>query len=156
MECPLPPAKLAELFSAITGPMLQLKFSVSNRGADPSLFWRTGIVSIPGERPVAVAISSDQASCTRLTAAMFACTDQDVDLTMAEDALSELANMAAGEVKRALRLDQALALPKVLQEVNLSGQTSSNGWAGVVLESPGGQVLVSISTEPQTVKEHTV
>jgi CheY-specific phosphatase CheX len=75
---------------------------------------------------------------------------------MAEDALSELANMAAGEVKRALRLDQALALPKVLQEVNLSGQTSSNGWAGVVLESPGGQVLVSISTEPQTVKEHTV
>ena len=54
------------------------------------------------------------------------------DTAMAEDALRELANMTAGKVRRALRLDEALAVPRmvapgVINTVSHKSVVLSNG-----------------------------
>jgi hypothetical protein len=39
---------------------------------------------------------------------------QDVDISMMEDTLRELANITAGQVKRAMCIDSALGLPRIV------------------------------------------
>lgn len=158
LSMPLDPPTIAKLFSGVTKTMLDLEFVLAPPAlptADLDLFWSTAVVALPGRQPVAIGISSSESGCLLLGAAMFACELAKVEAEMARDAISELANIAAGEVKRTLRLDQAIALPKLLLGKELGGGAEAGAWRRVLLRSGAVRVVVSISTNQATVEEHT-
>jgi len=109
-----PPEKMASLVSGVTQTMLGLTFVPDDAKTHRDLAWRTAVLPIAGERPLTVGLSSDQSGCSRLSAAMFACPQGDVDQTMMNDALCELVNMTAGLLKSVMSLNQALGLPKIV------------------------------------------
>ena len=109
-----PPEKMATLVSGVTQTMLGLTFVPDKAKTHEALTWRTAVLPIPGERPLTIGLSSDQHGCSRLSAAMFACSTDEVDQTMMNDALCELVNMTAGLVKSVMSLNQALGLPKII------------------------------------------
>jgi hypothetical protein len=115
---PLPKAeKLAALVSSVTETMLGLSFvPAATVTAHPGLTWRTAIMLVDGPRPVSVGLSSDESGCTKLAAAMFGCKPDGVDVGMINDALRELVNMTAGLIKREMSLDQALAVPSIIDD----------------------------------------
>ncbi len=115
---PLPKAdRLAALVSNVTETMLGLSFVPAvTVEAHPGLTWRTAIMLVDGQRPVSVGLSSDEPGCTKLAAAMFGCKPDGVDVGMINDALSELVNMTAGLLKREMSLDQALSVPKIIED----------------------------------------
>ncbi|MFL5262829.1 MAG: chemotaxis protein CheX [Anaeromyxobacteraceae bacterium] len=105
---------MASLVSGVTQTMLGFTFVPDDAKAHRDLSWRTAVLPIAGVRPLTVGLSSDQSGCSRLSAAMFACPQTDVDQTMMNDALCELVNMTAGLLKSVMSLNQALGLPKIL------------------------------------------
>ena len=111
------PDHLAALVSNVTNTMLGIEF-VHEESSDPhpALVWRTALLPIPGPRPITIGLSSDEAGCLALSGAMFSVASNEVDSSMINDSLCELLNMTAGLVKGALLLDQALGLPRILQE----------------------------------------
>jgi Chemotaxis phosphatase CheX len=109
-----PPEKMASLVSGVTQTMLGLTFVPDEAAAHRDLTWRTAVLPIAGERPLTVGLSSDKHGCSQLSAAMFACSPEDVDQNMMNDALCELVNMTAGLLKSVMSLNQALGLPKIL------------------------------------------
>ena len=115
---PLPKAdRLAALVSNVTETMLGLSFAPSTEAAaHPGLTWRTAIMLVDGPRPVSVGLSSDEAGCAKLAAAMFGCGTDGVDVGMINDALRELVNMTAGLLKREMALDQALSVPSIIDD----------------------------------------
>jgi hypothetical protein len=94
--------------------MLGLAFVRDERERQTGLTWRTAILPIPGKRPLTVGLSSDDHGCSRLSAALFACSTEEVDHTMMNDALCQLVNMMAGLLKRCMSLDQPLGLPEIV------------------------------------------
>ncbi len=115
---PLPKAtRLAELVSNVTETMLGLSFVPAEKAtAHPGLTWKTAIMLVDGARPVSVGLSSDEAGCAKLAAAMFGCGTDGVDNGMIDDALRELVNMTAGLLKREMSLDQALSVPSIIDD----------------------------------------
>lgn len=115
---PLPKAdRLAALVSNVTETMLGLSFAAATSvAAYPSLTWRTAIMLLDGPRPLSVGLSSDEAGCAKLAAAMFGCQPAGVDVGMINDALRELVNMTAGLLKREMGLDQALSVPSIIDD----------------------------------------
>lgn len=115
---PMPKAeRLAALVSNVTETMLGISFAASEGvQAHPSLNWRTAIMLVDGPRPVSVGLSSDETGCAKLAAAMFGCKPDGVDVGMMNDALRELVNMTAGLLKREMALDQALTVPKIVDD----------------------------------------
>jgi hypothetical protein len=113
---PLPKAdRLAALVSSVTETMLGLSFvPAAEAPAHPNLTWRTAIMLVDGARPISVGLSSDEAGCAKLAAAMFGCATDSVDVGMINDALCELVNMTAGLLKREMALDQALSIPSII------------------------------------------
>jgi hypothetical protein len=109
-----PPEKMASLVSGVTQTMLGLTFVPDNAKGHRDLSWRTAVLPIAGARPLTVGLSSDQHGCSCLSAAMFACSPDEVDQNMMNDALCELVNMTAGLLKSVMSLNQALGLPKIL------------------------------------------
>ncbi len=109
-----PPEKMASLVSGVTQTMLGLTFVPDGAPGHRDLSWRTAVLPIAGERPITVGLSSDQLGCSHLSAAMFACSPEEVDQNMMNDALCELVNMTAGLLKSVMSLNQALGLPKIL------------------------------------------
>jgi len=110
-----PPDKMASLVSGVTHTMLGLTFVPDDEPSPPpALVWRTAVLPIAGARPITVGLSTDEAGCSELSAAMFSCPKDAVDQSMMNDSLCELVNMTAGLLKSAMSLDQALGLPKVL------------------------------------------
>lgn len=109
-----PPEKMASLVSGVTQTMLGLTFVPDEASGHRDLTWRTAVLPIAGERPLTVGLSSDEHGCSRLSAAMFACSPDEVDQNMMNDALCELVNMTAGLLKSVMSLNQALGLPKIL------------------------------------------
>ena len=109
-----PPEKMASLVSGVTQTMLGLTFVPDGTAGHGDLSWRTAVLPIAGERPLTVGLSSNQSGCSQLSAAMFACSPDEVDQTMMNDALCELVNMTAGLLKSVMSLNQALGLPKIL------------------------------------------
>jgi hypothetical protein len=79
----------------------------------PPLSWRTALLPIVGNRPLTVALSSDQQGCLSLGAALFACEVASVDQEMVDDTLRELVNMIAGQVRTAVAGDQSLGLARI-------------------------------------------
>ena len=98
----------------ITTSMMNLRFAlVRNTPSDMKPF-RRAVLPIPGQTPISIVVTSDQISCEKLSSRLFMVTPAEVDVPMIEDTLRELANITAGQVKRAMSLDQALGLPKIL------------------------------------------
>lgn len=136
----IPAERLAVSISNVTTTMLGKRFAATE--AKPPALWRTAVLPIPGARPVMVALSSDRPGCAALAAAML-CSDEasigDADI---DDFLRELLNMAAGQIKRELGLDQALGLPKVVDGQALF---ASHPWSHQVLDSGRIHLVVSLS-----------
>ncbi|MFT3710953.1 MAG: chemotaxis protein CheX [Archangium sp.] len=111
---PLPDAQtLATLVSNVTSTMLGISFAPVDTPPSTAGEWRTALLPIPGARPVVIGLASETESARRLSAAMFSCPGEEVDESMRDDSLRELANMTAGLVKNALGLDALLGLPVI-------------------------------------------
>ena len=133
---PLPAGEvLATMVSNVTQTMLGISFVASQGEPPDALKWKTAVLPIPGSRPITVGLSSDEPSCTALSAAMFAVAHAEVDSTMVDDSLRELLNMTAGLVKSNLSLDQALGLPTIRPAGVEHPKVSAPGGAGVVLKA---------------------
>jgi hypothetical protein len=130
------PSTLAVLVSNVTKTMCGLSFVPA--AADErteQLCWRIATLPIGGARPIRVALSSDEAGCAALGSALFSMPPEQLDQSMIDDSLCELLNMAAGQIKTALALDQALGLPKIVSAKDLpAGRALVEG---VVLRSCG-------------------
>lgn len=106
------PEALAKMVNAVTGTMMNVHFHVAE--APEVLPFRRAVLPIPGELPVSVVVSSDQQSAQFLGSKLFSVDPAAVDTSMIEDTLREIANITAGQVKRAMKLDQALGLPSIV------------------------------------------
>ena len=136
--------KVAQIVSHVTETMIGLTFKVS-KGAKfhPALCARTALLPI-GKGELVVGLSSDDRGCAVIGAALFSCAVTSVDRTMMNDSLSELVNMAAGQIKVALRVDHALGLPSILE--TSEGPSGLSGHLRIVHLSakPGVDLLVWI------------
>ncbi len=126
--------KLASLVSGVTKTMLGLTFLPDSGGPRSELVWRCAILPIPGGKPITVGLSTDEAGCAALTAAMFSCPAGDVDSSMMNDSLCELVNMTAGLLKSHMALNQALGLPKIVTG-NQAPPVPDRGHYSVVLRA---------------------
>ena len=130
------PQTLATLVSNVTQTMCGFSFSpTSGDPPPPEVCWRLVSLSIGGARPLRVVLSSSQRGCIALGSALFAVPPAELDAEMIDDSLRELLNMAAGQIKGALAIDQALGLPKVLTEPDLSVRAADALKQGVLLRS---------------------
>jgi Chemotaxis phosphatase CheX len=133
----LPDAQsLAVLVSNVTQTMCGVSFSPQESRERPEhLAWRVCILMIAGRRPIRVVLSSDEAGATALGAALLGFPAEKLGTEMIEDSLKELLNMAAGQIKRALSLDQALGLPKVASVLESQAIWAQAADQGIVLRS---------------------
>jgi hypothetical protein len=139
----LPDARtLAALVTNVTQPMCGISFIPAEpQVRSPTLRWRVASLPIRGTHPVRVTLSSDQSGCETLGSALFAIPREELESSMIDDSLCELLNMAAGQIKSALGLDQALGLPKIVAADTLP-PTPEGEPSGVVLRSQGVVDLV--------------
>jgi hypothetical protein len=124
--------RLARSVSRVTATMLGLTFRAVVPATRVDL-WRTAVLPIPGARPITVALSSNRHGCAALTAAMLGLDQDDLGLEMIDDFMRELVNMAAGQIKLDLCLNQSLGLPRVADGDALFA--SPEGWSHHVLDS---------------------
>ena len=106
---------VARLVNVVTGTM----FGVHFRVAGPTDVGRTEIfraaeLLLGGDRPLRVAVGADEQSCRALAVAFFGCAPAAADDSMIDDALRELANMAAGQIKSAVAPDEELTVPRIV------------------------------------------
>jgi CheY-specific phosphatase CheX len=114
----------------VTTSMMNVRFVLAPAAQMVSPF-RRAVLPIPGLMPVAVVVTGDEASCQQLGARLFSIPAAQVDVSMMEDTLRELANITAGQVKRAMSIDAALGLPRII--------TGSGPWDS---RTPGRQLIV--------------
>lgn len=107
------PDSLASMVNSVTITMMNVRFVLAAPMTNVAPF-RRAVLPIPGQAPVAVVVTGDEPSCQRLGARLFSMSPQDVDVSMMEDTLRELANITAGQVKRAMSIDAALGLPRII------------------------------------------
>lgn len=136
----LQPDRVAQSVSRVTTRMLGLTFrpAISTM---PIERWRTVALSIPGKRPVTVALSSDRRGCAALASAMIGIAEDDLAVDMIDDFMRELVNMTAGQIKTELSLDQALGLPKITDGDTLF---AASAWIHTALDSNSINLVVSI------------
>lgn len=128
------PDSLASMVNSVTTTMMNVKFALV---ASPALVqpFRRAVLPIPGSVPVSVVVTGDEPSCAALGARLFSVTPREVDVGMMEDTLRELANITAGQVKRAMALDAALGLPRIV--------AGSEAWSS----SLAGQQLIVLRAD---------
>ena len=145
------PATLATLVTNVTKTMCGITFFAGQPlEPNPDLFWRIARLPIKGKRPINVALSSDRPGCTALGAALFSCTPESLDSSMIDDSLCELLNMAAGQIKTALALDQSLGLPKIVDGTALTEASHRAMREGIVLRSREAvNLMIWISEGPE-------
>jgi CheY-specific phosphatase CheX len=133
--------RLARSVSRVTVTMLGLTF----RAVEPATrieLWRTAVLPIPGARPITVALSSDRRGCAALASAMLGMDQDGLGIEVIDDFMRELLNMAAGQIKRELSLDQALGLPRMIDGEALFSLPQD--WAHHVLDSDSIHLVVSL------------
>lgn len=109
------PDSLASMVNSVTTTMMNLKFVLVAKPEIVEHPFRRAVLPIPStSNPVSVVVTGDQNACAALGARLFCVSAQDVDVSMMEDTLRELANITAGQVKRAMALDAALGLPRIV------------------------------------------
>lgn len=107
------PDVLASMVNSVTTTMMNLRFKLVSK-PDPMKTFRRAVLPIPGKVNVSIVVASDELSCAILGARLFCVTPKDVDQSMIDDTLRELANITGGQIKRAMQLDQALGLPRIV------------------------------------------
>jgi hypothetical protein len=140
-------AALAKLVSRVTETMLGMPLQISS--TQPVEVTHSGhamIIDVPGPTPLRIALSADGPGASRLSAALFSCDPAQVDEAMKSDALGELLNMAAGQIKNALRVDQALGLPRAADETALK---TEKPWRQLRLSAGDVDLVVSLA-EPDS------
>jgi hypothetical protein len=106
-------SSLAQMVSSITEMMCGTKFVPADdlaRGG--SICGRMVLLPIKGARDISVILASDSGGSRALGAALFGCPADQLTGAMIDDAISELLNMVAGQLQRAMELDQPLGLPR--------------------------------------------
>jgi hypothetical protein len=98
------------------------------------------MLSIAGAKPLTVALSSDRSGCAALAAAMLMIDEDDLELEMIDDFMRELVNMTAGQIKCELALDQALGMPRCLDEIS-----ADLAWTHHVFSSESISLIVSLA-----------
>jgi CheY-specific phosphatase CheX len=147
----LPDAELlAALVSNVTETMCGISFSPEGTPLDEGAHaWRVASLPISGDRPLRVVLSSDQKSCEGLGSALLHYPAAELDPEMIDDSLCELLNMAAGQIKRALSIDQALGLPKIVPGAAGQALFQAAKRAGILLRSRGPlDLLIWVTEEP--------
>lgn len=134
----LPVDRIATSLSRITTPMMGRTF-LSNPGERPEP-WRAAVLRIAGDRPLTIALSSDREGCAALAAAMLKCEEHELDVEMIDDFLRELVNMTAGVIRKELRLDHELGLPRAS-----AGLRSDVAWTHHVLGSESIRLVFSFA-----------
>lgn len=138
---PMPPRDaLARAVSHVTSTMLGFKVAPVDGQPAAALLWRTATLSIPGQQPISVALSSNESGCAALGLALFACPRESVDPSMIDDSLCELVNMTAGQIRLLMALDQALGLPRVG-----AVPVDNEGWTHLVLTSGPVELVLSLT-----------
>lgn len=149
-----PPQAIAEIFSGVTDTMVGMKFRIAEKTQGP--WFCTAIVPIPGDKPVAVAVSADVAACRALAAAMFGCSEADLDDTMLQDAIAELTNVMAGQLRVSMGANnQALGLPHILTGGDQGAEGTSGPWRRFGLQSGSLQLVLAVTNASETVQEYT-
>lgn len=135
------PAALAQMVSTVTETMCGISFEpVERRGTLPEC-WRMVLLPITGARRLEVALYSDQKSCRSLGSSLLSIPGEQLDLSMIDDSLRELLNMAAGQIKAAIAPDHMLGLPKVVREDELKAEQRTAMHDGVLLRAVGAVQL---------------
>ncbi len=136
------------MVNSVTTTMMNVKFSLAPDSG--RVAYRRAVLPIPGVVPVSVVLASDQASCQQLGAKLFCVKPAEVDVAMIDDTLRELANITAGQVKRAMSLDQALGLPRVLDGAeSWSAAVEGTQLVHLRAEIDGIELDVQIATHPR-------
>lgn len=139
----MPPKEaLARAVSHVTSTMLGFTVAPVER-PEGHLMWRTAALSIPGERPISVALSSNEEGCAALGSAMFSCPREQLEASMIDDSLCELVNMTAGQIRLLMALDQALGLPRVGAGGGAVA-VHEHGWTRLVLSTGKIEILLSL------------
>jgi hypothetical protein len=136
----IPAERLAASVSTVTSMMLGRKFAATDQR--PPVRWRTAMLPVAGARPFTVALSSDRPGCAALAAAMLMSDVGTIGDAEIDDFLRELLNMAAGQIKSEIAPDQALGLPKVVDNVKLFDE---HPWVHHVLDSGPVHLIISLS-----------
>lgn len=145
------PQALASMVTNVTQTMFGIKFALD--GGMPvghPLTPRAAILPVPGPRHLTVAIAADDVACRTLAAAMFYCEPVAVDASMIGDALSEMANIVAGQIKSALALDQALGLPRHIEDATALMADESR-WRCARLSRGDTQAVVWVAVTEQVI-----
>ncbi len=129
---------LALLISNVTLTMARMGFLVAPAcGVDGGWAGRTALVAL-GDGTLMVGLSCDRRSLERLCAALLAGTGLHADQGLRDDALRELTNMTAGQIKGVLCPDVALGLPRLVD----GGPPPEDGWRRVCLHSDDVEVVL--------------
>jgi hypothetical protein len=145
---PMPTAEtLALLVTKVTSTMLGFGFRVGDPRRGELLRFRLVLLTIGDALPVTLVLGTDQRGAAQLASRIFACAPEECDLGMMEDAMRELTNMAAGQVKNALALDAALGLPYLVEAPRLLKNGNSK-WRRVTLKSEPMELAVWLSDNP--------
>jgi hypothetical protein len=144
----VPVDRLTAAVNDVAVTMLGLSF-VREPSSDVAsdLVHRVAVLPIPGPRPVTLALATDAAGCESIGARLFGCAVADLTRAMIDDALQEVANMAAGRLRSMLALDQALGLPTIVRHADLERAGATAPWTVVVLRS--GDVRLMVAVTPQ-------
>jgi len=121
------------MVNSVTTTMMNVKFALvpEPRIVEP---FRRAVLPIQAKK-LAVVVTGDEPSCKKLGARLFSMTPAEIDVSMMEDTLRELANITAGQVKRAMSIDSALGLPRIVK--------GDADWGG----TPGGQQLIVLRAD---------
>jgi hypothetical protein len=150
IDAPLPDLEaVATLVSGVTETMFKLPFALEHADGtgvhhEDATQWRTLGLVLSGQRPLLVAISSDGPSGRQLASTMFQCELSEVDAVMVDDAIGELVNILAGQLKLVMGLDDDIGLPHVVS-VPVSGESEAPRWRAAFLRSNQHELRVWVA-----------
>lgn len=131
---------LAQMVSSVTEVMCGTKFApADDRARGNSICGRMVLLPIQGTRDISVVLASDSAGSRALGAALFGRPADQLTATMIDDAIAEVLNMVAGQIQRAMGIDQPLGLPRVTSLGEMAA-TSGVGFNDSVLLTSEGAV----------------
>lgn len=128
---------LAGLVSNVTETVCGATFAPADgivRGE--SILGRMVMLPIPGARDIRIVLSCDGAGGRALGSVLRNCPREQLTRAMIDDAIAELLNMVAGQIQRALEIDQPLGLPRPTSLAELSEAGGVGFEDAILLSSP--------------------
>jgi CheY-specific phosphatase CheX len=130
--------KVTEILSAVTQSMFQDRFEVATSEfdinsykTDGSMVGQTLAMSGDGHLDL-VAVCSSRCGA-RFAGNVFGCNEADATTELAEDAVGELLNVIAGQIKSHLGSSHALGLPKRYDPSAEQGRDKKAAWEGKLM-----------------------